>query len=248
MQYLHLDEEQSVDLIKSTVRLAQLARDKFLTEVPDCKSFPLIAASIGPYGAHLHDGSEYTGTYADYISKETLQKWHRIRIDACLDAGTVDCLAIETIPCALEMEALVELLAAEYPDVKYWLSFQCRNQLEIAHGESFAATCLDLWHNRIVNKQNVMAIGVNCINPRHVTPLLRSVNGDRAEKDRLPMIVYPNSGEVYDVQGGWSGKEDCVPLEQYAPEWIGLGVRYLGGCCRTNARDIERIKVTIDSL
>lgn len=67
-------------------------------------------------------------------------------------------------------------------------------------------------------------------------------------KDRkLPLVVYPNSGEVYDVLNGWSGKEDCVPLESYVPEWIELGAKFIGGCCRTYARDIARIRKKVDS-
>ena len=60
-------------------------------------------------------------------------------------------------------------------------------------------------------------------------------------------MVYPNSGEVYDVSNGWTGKEDCVPLEEYVPEWIEYGTKLIGGCCRTYARDIERIKNTVQS-
>lgn len=247
-QYLQLDKDQSLDLIKSTVQLAHLARDRFLAENENLRTKdPMIAASIGPYGAHLHDGSEYTGSYADYVSKETLKNWHRVRIEACVEAG-VDCLAIETIPATLEMEALVELVQEEYPDIKYWLSFQCKNSAEVAHGENFAEACLYLWHNKISNKKNVLAMGVNCLHPKDVTGLFQSLNGKRKEEDRIPLIVYPNSGEVYDVATGWTGKEDCVPLENYVPEWVDLGAVYIGGCCRTYARDIKRIKGKVDSL
>lgn len=89
---------------------------------------PMIIASIGPYGAHLHDGSEYTGTYADYVAPKVIAQWHRTRIDACLEAG-VDALAIETIPCQAEAEALVDLLCDEYPEVKFWIAFQCKVRL-----------------------------------------------------------------------------------------------------------------------
>lgn len=94
--YLQLDEAQSIDLIKKTVRLAHDAREKYLSETKDAQS-PLIAASIGPYGAHLHDGSEYSGSYAETVSPNTIKDWHRRRIAACIEAG-VDLLAIETIP------------------------------------------------------------------------------------------------------------------------------------------------------
>lgn len=247
-QYLDLDEDQSLDLIKSTVQLAHMARDRYMAENENAElPLPMIAASIGPYGAHLHDGSEYTGSYADYVSKETLKKWHRVRMEAVVEAG-VDCLAIETIPATLEMEALVELIQEEYPDMKYWLSFQCRNELEVAHGENFAEACLYLWHNTILNKGNVMALGVNCLHPQNVTPLFQSLNGKRSAEERIPLIVYPNSGEVYDVAAGWTGKEDCVPLENYVSEWVALGAQYIGGCCRTYARDIKRIKSKVESL
>lgn len=95
MEYLKLDLQQSVELIKSTVKLAHKARDKFQSSNDE---HPLIFGSIGPFGAHLHDGSEYTGSYATTVSMEAMKKWHKVRIDACIEAG-VDGLAIETIPC-----------------------------------------------------------------------------------------------------------------------------------------------------
>jgi homocysteine S-methyltransferase len=96
-EYLHLNSDQCIELIQSTVKLAHVARDKFMESSKHDKK-PLIFASIGPYGAHLHDGSEYTGSYANKVSPATIKKWHKIRIDACIAAG-VDGLAIETIPC-----------------------------------------------------------------------------------------------------------------------------------------------------
>lgn len=100
-QHLNLDREQSVELIKSTVELAHVARDKFVQTNADSRS-PLIFASIGPYGAHLHDGSEYTGSYASKVTPAVLKKWHKVRIDACVQSG-VDGLAIETMPCLVSL-------------------------------------------------------------------------------------------------------------------------------------------------
>lgn len=84
---------------------------------------PLIVGSVGPYGASLHDASEYTGSYADTTSKQTMRQWHLPRISALVEAG-VDLLALETIPCRAEAEMLVELIK-EFPTVKAWLSFSC---------------------------------------------------------------------------------------------------------------------------
>lgn len=81
-----------------------------------------IAGSIGPYGAALHDGSEYTGSYTTNVSEETLRNWHTPRISALVEAG-VDLLAIETIPSRVEAETLVKLLKEKFPETKAWLSF-----------------------------------------------------------------------------------------------------------------------------
>lgn len=101
-EHLHLDRQQSIDLMKSTVQLAHVARDKFLQSTEERSATPLIFASIGPYGAHLHDGSEYTGSYATKISPSAIRNWHKARIDACIEAG-VDGLAVETIPCQVSL-------------------------------------------------------------------------------------------------------------------------------------------------
>uniref|UniRef100_A0A182JRI6 Protein kinase domain-containing protein n=1 Tax=Anopheles christyi TaxID=43041 RepID=A0A182JRI6_9DIPT len=258
MDFLDLNEDESLKLIKSSVELARRARARYLAEKVENKShkIPWVVGSIGPYGAHLHDGSEYTGAYADHVPANRLQKWHRPRINAIVEAG-IDALAIETIPCRMEAEALLDLLSAEHPTVRFWLSFQCRDGSSIAHGESFAETVIALWNRaRQLSNTNLLAIGVNCVNPQHVLPLLRSVHEQQhatgttpPDNERIPLIVYPNSGEQWDaVASCWRGAENLTPLETYLPQWVELGVKFVGGCCRTNARDIKRMKKTVIGL
>uniref|UniRef100_A0A336LW63 CSON006539 protein n=2 Tax=Culicoides sonorensis TaxID=179676 RepID=A0A336LW63_CULSO len=245
--YLHLDESQSLELIRKTVRFAHSAREKYLKQNPNQRT-PVIAASIGPYGAHLHDGSEYSGKYADIVPAETIKNWHRPRITACIEAG-VDMLAVQTIPCLVEADVLVDLLCHEYPKVKFWLSFQCKDSTHIAHGETFLETVSHIWNKiKEYKSDQLIAIGANCIHPKNVTSLFKSVKGHLAADDKLPFVIYPNSGELYDVKKGWYGKEDCVPLESYVPEWISLGAKFLGGCCRTYAADIKRIKECVQKI
>lgn len=101
VEHLGLSKERSFQLIKETVHLAHSARAEYLKETKAeliKPGFPWVVGSIGPYGAHLHDGSEYSGNYADYAPNETIVNWHRLRIQAVVEAG-VDVLAIETIPC-----------------------------------------------------------------------------------------------------------------------------------------------------
>ena len=83
-----------------------------------------IAGSVGPYGAGLHDGSEYCGDYVTKVSATQIKAWHRPRIEALISAG-VDILAIETIPALAEAEILLSLIK-EYPNTKAWVSFTCQ--------------------------------------------------------------------------------------------------------------------------
>lgn len=101
---LRLSELESLDLIRKTVRFAHTAREKYLQETKSDEK-PRIAGVIGPYGAVLHDGSEYTGSYADKVTSDLLKEWHRPRIAACIEAG-VDLLAIATIPCVVSRDGL----------------------------------------------------------------------------------------------------------------------------------------------
>ncbi|KFB52772.1 AGAP002469-PA-like protein [Anopheles sinensis] len=256
MDYLDLNEDESIKLIKASVDLARRARTRYLAEKLENKShkIPWVVGSIGPYGAHLHDGSEYTGSYADQVPANRLQKWHRPRINAIVEAG-VDALAIETIPCRMEAEALLELLTAEHPTVRFWISFQCRDGASTAHGENFAETAIALWNRaKELANPNLLAIGVNCVHPQFALPLLQSVNERRGaatptDAERIPLIVYPNSGEQWDAGAGcWRGAENLTPLETYIPQWVELGAKFIGGCCRTNARDIKRMKKTVIGL
>ena len=118
-EYLNLNREESIEIIKSTVKLAHIARDKFLENAGNDEEKPLIFASIGPYGAHLHDGSEYTGSYATKVSPATIKKWHKVRIDACVEAG-VDGLAIETIPCQVSSRKCKKILNHTHENFSRW--------------------------------------------------------------------------------------------------------------------------------
>ncbi|CRK88409.1 CLUMA_CG002188, isoform A [Clunio marinus] len=240
-KHLNINREESIDLIKKTVKLAHNARDNFM-QINSNTELPLIFASIGPYGAHLHDGSEYTGSYADTVSVETIKNWHKVRINACIEAG-VDGLAIETIPCQMEAEAVVDMILDEHPDMKFWVSFQCKDGNSLAHGEKFA-DAVDSIFTRVAarNKKNLVAVGINCINSEFVSQLLRSI------KVEVPLVVYPNSGETYNVETGWQGKNSYTPLEDFVHEWIELGARFIGGCCRIDASDIKKIKEKVQEL
>ncbi|MBA3946330.1 MAG: homocysteine S-methyltransferase [Herpetosiphonaceae bacterium] len=186
-----LDAEDAAKLMQLSVQLAVEARDAYWDNAWNRvgRVRPFVAASVGPYGAFLHDGSEYRGDYG--LSEAELMAFHRPRM-AVLAAAGADVLACETIPCLVEARALARLLE-EFPGVSAWFSFTARDGTHISDGESLA-TCAQ----RLDRYPQVAAIGVNCTAPQLVPELVQAV----ARVTRKPIVVYPNSGERYDAQCG----------------------------------------------
>lgn len=254
VKYLGKTQVESLDLITKAVDLAEEAVEIFLAEKKSMINNdddddddtddnnilrPLIAGSCGPYGASLHDGSEYTGEYAKSVTKDMLKNWHRPRITALIKSG-VDLLALETIPCEIEAIALVELLE-EYPDVKAWLTFSCNTDGKtIVDGSDFRKVAIYCYENSL-NGQ-IIAVGINCIAPSIVSSFFHGINDNKNKKQNIPLIIYPNSGETYTVATGWQKFGTEPPIEGFVHEWLDLGVKFVGGCCRTYADDITKIK------
>jgi homocysteine S-methyltransferase len=227
-----LNRKHAADLMARSVRLADEARESFWSDAANRagRLRPLVAASIGPYGAHLHDGSEYRGDYR--VGRAELTVFHRERMAVLADAGA-DLLACETIPSRVEAEVLLELLE-EFPGVRAWLSFSCRDHAQISDGTSFA-DCVALTNA----SSRVVAVGLNCTPPQYADALVRAAV---AVTDK-PVLVYPNSGERYEAAGnrwlsGEGGVDDFVAA---ARRWHAAGARLVGGCCRTGPREIEGI-------
>ncbi len=230
-----LDENEATRLMRLSVELAQAARDDFWSTPANRagRLRPLVAASIGCYGAFLADGSEYRGDYG--LSKRELMDWHRPRM-ATLVASGPDLLACETIPSQLEAEALVALLA-EFPDMPAWISFSCRDESQVCHGEDFA-DCVAV----VATSPQVVAVGVNCTPPRFVEPLLA---GARRVTNK-PLLCYPNSGEGWDASSRcWVTGSGVTDFGPPARLWREAGAQLLGGCCRTGPDDIRRIRQSL---
>ena len=223
--------KRATELMYLSVDLALEARDAFWSEdeLRRGRLRPLVAASIGPFGACRHDGSEYHGNYD--VGRQELLDFHRERMDLLADMPA-DLFAFETIPSPLEAEVLIELLA-DYPGNYAWLSFSCRDGARVSHGELFA-DCATLAEAT----EQIVAVGVNCTAPEHIDSLLQSVRSLHT-----PRVVYPNSGEQWVAgENRWAG-QDCRGLAAVA--WYRLGARLLGGCCRTGPEDIRRMSAEL---
>ncbi len=226
-----LSREAALELIQRSVELAKQARDQFWSVEAHRlgRPRPLVAASVGPYGAFLADGSEYRGQYG--LSKTQLMDFHRPRMAALLAAGP-DLLACETIPSRIEAEALVELLQ-EFPQAQAWISFSCRDEAHIWEGD-LLRDCVQA----VEASPQVVAVGVNCTSPRFIPALV----AEARQATKKPVLVYPNSGEKYDPEkGDWDGQPAYVSFGEQAREWYSAGAQLIGGCCRTTPEDIRAI-------
>lgn len=226
-----LRKAQAERLMRLSVDLAVLARETFWSHHDNriSRLRPLVAASIGPYGACLADGSEYHGNYG--IGRDELRDFHQPRLEVLADTEA-ELFAFETIPSMCEAEVLLELLQ-KFPDKYAWLSFSCRDAQQVCHGERFSE-CAALADST----EQIVGVGVNCTAPRHVPPLLES-----ARPIATPLAAYPNSGEQWRAEDNtWVG-EGCEALDAVA--LYESGARVIGGCCRTTPEDISRMRAAL---
>ncbi|MFF8413708.1 homocysteine S-methyltransferase [Streptomyces omiyaensis] len=189
-----------------------------------------VAASVGPYGAMLADGSEYRGRYG--LSVRELEAFHRPRVEA-LAAAEPDVLALETVPDADEAEALLRAVAG--CGVPVWLSYTVADGRTRAGQEQADAFAVAAGNDQVV------AVGVNCCNPAGAAEALAVA----AEVTGKPGVVYPNSGERWDAgAGAWRGAAAFGPAEApgLAAAWVAAGARLVGGCCRVGPGTIAALE------
>ncbi|GAA3376694.1 homocysteine S-methyltransferase [Streptomyces sannanensis] len=210
--------DEAAGLLARSVELARRAGDTVEHEV-------WVAASVGPYGAMLADGSEYRGRYG--LSVRELERFHRPRIEALAAAGP-DVLALETVPDADEAEAL--LRAVEGCGVPVWLSYSIMGRRTRAGQSLESALALVAGHDQVI------AAGVNCCTPEdagRAVELAASVTGK-------PVVVYPNSGEEWDPEArDWRGGGTFDPA-RVADRRV-AGARLIGGCCRVGPERIAEL-------
>ena len=222
-----LDRARADAALLRSVALAREAAGQF----PERRL--LVAASLGPYGAALHNGAEYHGNYTCTFAD--LVQFHAERIAvlaAAPPAEAPDLLAFETLPSLAEAEAIGEALTP-HPEAAAWFSFTCKDEKHVAHGEVLAQCA------RVVAAfPQTVAVGVNCTHPTLIPALIEQL---RAASEK-PVIVYPNSGEGWDAQRRcWTGTSDPSAYANDAKAWFAAGAQIVGGCCRTRPNHIRQV-------
>ncbi|MFI1163516.1 homocysteine S-methyltransferase [Streptomyces sp. NPDC020801] len=222
-----IGRERSAELMCRSVELAyEAARQAAARGVTG----PLwVAASAGPYGAMLADGSEYRGRYG--LTGGELERFHRPRLEV-LAAARPDVLALETVPDTDEARAL--LRAVHGLGVPAWLSYT------VAGGRTRAGQPLEEAFALAADADEVVAVGVNCCAPQDAAAAVETA----ARVTGKPVVVYPNSGETWDAEArAWRGRSTFT-TEQVAG-WCAAGARLIGGCCRVGPEAIREVARTV---
>lgn len=220
---IHVEAER---LFRRSVELAREAAHGFAGP-------RFVAASIGPYGAFLGNGAEYTGDYG--VDERGLADFHAPRLEALAGAAP-DAFAIETIPSIVEAAALVDVLA-RVPEVPAWMSFSCRDGAHLCDGTPFERAV-----EIAASSPSVVAVGVNCTSPVHVASLVAlAAAGGR------PVVCYPNRGAFWDpVRRVWVDPPRQDPRPLLRPiAWRDAGARLIGGCCGTTPDDIAAMAAAL---
>ncbi|NIJ11812.1 homocysteine S-methyltransferase [Saccharomonospora amisosensis] len=217
---------QAASLLRRSVELVKRARDQVSDDVPRW-----VAASVGPYGAVLADGSEYRGRYG--VSRHKLAAFHRPRLDVLAEAEP-DLLALETVPDVEEAEALLDAL--ESVGMPAWLSYT------VDGGRTRAGQPLEEAFAVAAGRADIVAVGVNCCAPEDVADAVVIAR----ETTGKPVLAYPNSGQGWDPEAGrWTGTSRFSADE--AASWYARGVTAVGGCCRVPPADIAALARVVRS-
>ncbi|KAL7663508.1 Hcy-binding domain-containing protein [[Candida] zeylanoides] len=246
-----LNDLEIVDLYTKSIDIAHTAQ-RYYAENENARD-TFIGGSIGPYGAYLANGAEYTGEYVD--EDLDLAAFHYLLARTLLLDDRVDVLAFETIPNFKEAKQILKLIAQLYADEKkqkyFYLSFNFRDKEHICDGtpisEVMAYVCDKLNGSKVL-RENILAVGANCIKFQLADDIVSNIAEFNTMK--LPLIVYPNAGLDYDLSSGsytihvmskslWS---------ESVAKWTGNGAMIVGGCCGSGPRDIKTLSEIVHKL
>lgn len=225
---LGMSNDEATSALVSTVEIARRAtRD----------TTALVAASVGPFGAVLANGSEYTGRYG--VSWTAVEKYHRMKLGILLDAGA-DLVAVETIPLADEARLIAEIME-ELGSPPAWFSFGAGSGTETYGGDGLVAAI-----DAVLGYANVTAVGVNCAHPDVVDAAVSAISSFRTTRSpslaEVPIIAYPNRGRRWDAtERTWVGDGVDFVDARRIEELVARGVKYIGGCCGVGPSEIARL-------
>lgn len=222
-----LNDVEARRALASTVEVARRA-----TEGTNAR----VAASVGPFGAVLADGSEYTGRYG--VAWDVVERYHRAKLEVLVDAGADFC-AVETIPLASEARLIAEILE-DLGAPPAWFSFGLGSVRATYGGDDVGEAV-----TAVEGYAHLVAVGVNCTHPDVIDEVIDVIRGHVRDTG---LIVYPNLGRSWNADTrDWSGDISDPFAADRVADWVRRGVTMIGGCCGVGPSDIARLVATATS-
>ena len=95
--------------------------------------------------------------------------------------------------------------------------------------------------------EEVVAVGVNCLDPADALGLVR-FGRPQPRVAASPSVVYPNSGEQWDAGTLGPGPDRPASSAEDVQAWVDAGARLIGGCCRVTPDDIRALSENLRTL
>lgn len=230
---------RAVETAKNAVEKADKSRKRY------------IAGSIGPYGAFLANGAEYSGEYGA-MTVEQLKKYHREQVLFFLDSKDTNLIAFETIPSFDEVKAIFELIRDCYTEKskEFYICFSCKNSTTLADGTDLKKVVEYVLQQKAsfpVIEKNLVAVGCNCVDFELVSDFADYVN--EASQSSLYLAVYPNLGFSNDMSdvSQYGFKSDTEKWREALQKWCSNPtIRLIGSCCSTGPNEIAAARLAVD--
>ncbi|KAI6176809.1 Homocysteine S-methyltransferase 1 [Aphelenchoides bicaudatus] len=226
-----LGKEEALQCVENGVNLAKQAADGHQVS---------IFGSIGPFATYFCDGSEYTGAYMNdpTFNKNLVRHYYEQQVRALHNTG-IRFFTFETVPTLAEAIYARDVLEEIACDGI--IAAVCKDEFHLANGDRFSDFVKELSES-----PRVKAIGINCTSPEYVKSLLQV--GAPHLRDKA-FVVYPNSGEKYDgLSKEFYGNVRIARIIEELDDWIKLGVKVIGGCCRVKPEDIRLIANHVNKI
>lgn len=208
------------EVIDSAVNNAKRARE-------DKKIY--IALDIGPLGHLLGgvDNSNFKKAY-DMFARQVIQG----------EKSGADVIIIETMSDIYEAKAAV-MAAKENSNLPVFCTFYFKEDGRTIRGNEAESVVVELEY------LGVDAIGINCTNGRES---LLSIIKRMKSVTSLPIIVQPNAGLPYKLNGKTIYKVTPKEFSKDISEFLTEGACIIGGCCGTTPEFIKELRMLVNYI
>lgn len=197
---------------------------------------------IGPWGAHVC--AEFNGDYGAHPENIDYYQYFKPQLDNFFANENLDLIGFETVPNVNELKAILSW-DEKILSKPFYIGLSVHENGVLRDGTTMEeiGNIFKSLGNKV--NPNLLLLGINCVSFNHSPSILEDIHKNLPD---MPLIAYPNSGEVYDtVKKIWlpQNSENSLTWEQVVKRYIEAGARIIGGCCRTTPKDILEISKAV---